>query len=160
MHGNLIEFPRHLYPPKGAKSIDIRRVCVIPAGTTEFTLLKFVCPQGSVAQFTHYAVYNDGLILTDFEFVPRVNGSRVFPYHGTPVDIAGTNGEQQKFLISLGLGTNLSNANLCNGELCLQPNQKIEWVVNNLGSVDAVMGVRMVGYFDPAVGVESSGFGG
>jgi hypothetical protein len=160
MHGNVVEFPRHLYPPEGAKGIDIRRVCTVTAGTTDDLIMRFVCPQGTVAHFTHYSVYNDGLILEDFEFVPLVNGSRVFPYHGTPIDIPGTNGRQQKFLISLGLGSNLSNANLVNGEIILQPLQKIEWRVKNLGVVDAIMGVRMVGYFDPAQGVLSSRFGG
>ena len=157
---NIVEFPRHLYPPEGAKSIDIRRVCVVPAGTQNECILRFKCPQGSVAHFIQYAVYNDGLNLTDFEFVPVVNESRVFPYHGSPIDIVGTNGEQQKFLISLGVGPNLSNANVINAELILQPSQEIKWLVSNLGSVEAVMGVRMIGYFDPSLGVSSSRFGG
>lgn len=155
----LVQFPEHLFPPEGAKQIDIRAVCSIEAGSSGYSLLKFTCPQGAVAKFTHYAIFNDGLLLNDYEFLPLVNGSRVFPYHGTPVDIPGTT--QQKFLISLGLAPNLSNANLINGNLSLSPGQTIEWIVKNLSAVETVMGVRMVGYFDPKGGVSSySGFGG
>lgn len=157
---SLIEFPRHLYPPAGAKGIDIRRACIFPAGTTNELLMKFVCPQGSVAHFISYGLYSDALFFNDIEFIPMVNGSRVFPYHGTPVDIPGTNGQQQYFKMALGLGANLSNACLVGGELILQPGQSIEWYAKNLGAVETVLGVRMVGYFDASLGVSSSKFGG
>jgi hypothetical protein len=158
---NIVEFPRHLYPPERAIGIDIRRACIIPANTAvEELLMRFVCPQGSVAKFLTYALYSDALFFNDIEFTPRVNGSRVFPFHGTPVDIPGSNGTQQYFKMALGLGPNLSNANLIGGELTLQPGQVIEWYCKNIATVDTVLGVRMVGYFDPSLGVSSSGFGG
>lgn len=161
MHDNLIELPRHLYPPQGAKGIDIRRTCIVPAATsTRELLMRFVCPQGSIAHFMAYGIYSDGLFLNDIEFIPLVNGSRVYPYHGTPIDIAGTNGAQQYFKMALGLAPNLSNANLINGELVLQPGQVIEWYCTNLAAVETVMGVRMVGYFDASLGISSTKFGG
>jgi hypothetical protein len=156
---NLVEFPRHLFAPEKAIGIDIRRACIVPAGTSvDELLMRFVCPQGSVARFISYALYSDALFFNDIEFIPRVNGSRVFPYHGTPVDIPGS--DQQYFKMALGLGPNLSNANLIGGELTLQPGQVIEWYCKNIATVDTVLGVRMVGYFDAAQGVSSSAFGG
>jgi hypothetical protein len=155
----LVEFPKHLYPPAGAKGIDIRRACIIPALTlTDELLMRFVCPQGTAARFISYGLYSDALYFDDIEFKPRVNGSRIFPYHGTPVDVPGTNGEQQYFKMGLGLGANLSNANLIAGEITIQPGQVIEWYVNNLATVETVLGVRMVGYF--GTGLISSMFGG
>lgn len=160
MKGSPIEFPPHLYPPEGAKGIDIRRACSVSAGSLDEIILRFVCPQGANAHFIAYGIYNDGLFFDDYDFIPKVNGSRIFPYHGTPVDIPGTNGEQQQFKIALGLGPNLTNACLINGEFIMQPGQVLTWTVNNRALVDTVMGVRMVGYFDPAQGVNSSRFGG
>lgn len=133
-----VEFPRHLYTPEGAQTVDIRKVCLVAPGATE-TILTFTAPQGSVTRFTHYGVFNDGLIETDFQFIPTVNERRIFPYHGDPND---------SYRISLGLGPDLTNNSLIEATLALAPGQVLKWIAVNNSAVAVTMGVRMKGYLD------------
>jgi len=144
------EFPRHLYTPEGAQSIDIRHVCVVLAGATE-ELLRFKAPLGSVTRFTHYGIFNDGALEDDFEFLPLVDGRRAFPYHGDP---------GENFRISLGLGPDLTNNSMIEAILALSPTQEIVWTARNSSTVDVTMGVRMKGYLDFSQRMVQTRYGG
>lgn len=146
-----VEFPPHLFIPDGAQSLDFRRVANIPSPTTNYELFKFVAPPGAVTRFISYGIFNDGLIASDYNFLPLVDGSRIFPYHGDPSD---------NFRIYLGLGPDLSNTSMIPCQLYLQPGQVLQWLVTNTSGVDCSLGVRMAGYFDTAQRRVTGRFGG
>jgi hypothetical protein len=146
-----VNFPRHLFIPEGAQSLDFRRVVNLPSPNTDYELFRFVAPPGAVTRFISYGVFNDGSNGADFNFKPLVDGSRIFPYHGDPSD---------NFKIYLGLGPDLSNTSLIPCQLYLQPGQVLQWLVTNTCGVDTSMGVRMVGYFDTAQQRVTGRFGG
>lgn len=139
----LVELPRHLFIPAQAVSIDIRRVCNVSPGSLitdpANVLIRYTAPPGAITRFISYGVFCDGELSADFAFEPKVDGSRVFPYHGDP---------SQDYRINLGLGPDLSNSSLIQCNLALTPGQTLTWSVENLSTVKTVMGVRMVGYFD------------
>ena len=147
----LVDLPRHLFIPEGASSIDFRRLATIGAGSVKQLLMRFTAPPGSITRFISYGIFNDGLAAVDFEFLPLVDGARVFPYHGDPMD---------NYKISLGLSPDLSNSSLIPCQLTLLPNQVLEWYVTNTSGVDTDMGIRMVGYFDAAEKQVTPRFGG
>ena len=135
-----VQLPAHLFIPAGAQALDIRVAADIAANTTDPSLLmSFTCPKAAVAQFIQYAVYSDGQLAANQEFIPRVDGKRVFPFQGDPND---------NFKINLGLSPDLSNAGLIQCQLTLNPGETIEWFIVNRNIVDLAMGVRMVGYID------------
>lgn len=135
----LIELPRHLYIPDNAQSVDIRKLCVIAPGETS-VLMTFTAPQGSKVQFLGYGIFTDAQDNTQIDFVPTVDGSRVFPYHGDPTD---------NFRMNLGLAPDLSNTSLIQCQLTLNPGQVLAWTVKNFDvDLEIPMGVRMVGYVD------------
>lgn len=146
-----VNFPRHLYIPEGAQSLDFRRVVNLPSPNTDYELFRFVAPPGAVTRFISYGVFNDGNAAADYNFKPLVDGSRIFPYHGDPSD---------NFKIYLGLGPDLSNTSLIPCQLYLQPGQVLQWLVTNTSGVDTSMGVRMVGYFDTSQQRVTGRFGG
>lgn len=150
----LVELPRHLFIPAQAVSIDIRRVCQVSPGSVisdpANIILRFTAPPGAITRFISYGVFCDGEFSADFAFEPRVDGSRVFPYHGDP---------SQDYRINLGLGPDLSNSSLIQCNLALTPGQTVTWAVENLSTVKTVMGVRMVGYFDASGQSVSPRFG-
>lgn len=149
-----ISLPRHMFNPDNVPSLDFRRACLIPANTTAalpFLLFEFTCPQGSVAVFTHYAIYCDGLDEDLVEFLPAVDGSRIFPYHGNPA---------KNFKMGLGLGPDLSNTCLIPANLKLFPGQTLRISAVNLDpGVSSAMGARFVGYLDNVNLVEAGRFG-
>ena len=135
-----VQLPPHLFVPADAQVIDMRRAADIAAGTTDpFLLMSFTCPKGAVAHFTQYAVFSDGALAANQEFIPRSAGARAFPYQGDPND---------NFRINLGLAPDLSNNSLIQCQLTINPGEKVEWFVKNTNAVDIAMGVRMVGYID------------
>jgi hypothetical protein len=135
-----VQLPHHLFVPAGAESLDIRVAADIGASTLAPTLLMdFQCPKGAVCHFIQYAVFSDGALAANQQFIPRVDGKRAFPYQGDPND---------NFKINLGLAPDLSNNSLIQCQLTLNPTEKIEWFVINANLVDVAMGVRMVGYID------------
>lgn len=146
-----VNFPNHLYIPAGAQSLDLRRVINAPVATVGYTLFSFTCPPGAITKFIKYGIYNDGLDGTNFEFMPTVDGSRIFPYHGDP---------SQNYKIYLGLGPDLSDTSMIPCQLSLQPGQTLTWKVTNTSGVDTAMGVRMVGYFDTTQQRTQGRFGG
>lgn len=133
-----VQFPEHLFVPFNAQSIDIRRAPLVVAGTTE-DILNYVAPIGGVSRFLAYAVYSDGNNAADYEFIPKINGRRVLPYHGDP---------DNNYKINLGLAPDLSNNSLIQCQLALNPGERLVWTLVNNSAFDTPMGVRMVGYLD------------
>jgi hypothetical protein len=143
-----VSFPPHLYIPEDAQSIDISELDNVPPGDT-VTLLSMTGLKGGFVYFTGYAVFNDALMLSLIELVPKVNGSRVLSLHGNP---------QLKFKMGLGLGPDLSTLIPC--QLMLQPNDVLTWEFTNNDVVDVAAGVRMSGYFSQSTIRKSGRFGG
>lgn len=135
------EFPRHLFVPAGAESVDLRSVWNIPAGTNDFSILRFVAPQGASTRFIKYGIFNDGNAAVDYDFKPLVNGNRIMRYHGEPM----ANGS---FHLALGLAPDLAEEAMVPYQITLNPGDILEWLVSNNSIVDTSMGVRMLGYFD------------
>lgn len=146
-----IELPYHLYPPVTAQTIDIKNAFSVSAGTTDFLVLRFEAPEGSITRFTHYAIVNDGLAAADFDFYPRVDNNRIYRYHGDPLS---------DFRIYLGTGPDLGNESLVSALITLQPRQVLTWHVTNRSAVDTLMAVRMVGYVDRTQNRAQERFGG
>lgn len=134
-----IDLPKHLYIPEDAQSVDIRRLANVGPATVQALLMSFRAPPSSTVRFIAYSVFSDGTLAANQEFIPRVNGNRIFPYHGDP---------NNNFRIDLGLGPDLSNANLIQTQLLLNPNDLLEWYITNTNAVAIAMGVRMMGYVD------------
>ena len=133
-----IRLPSNGYLPEDAQAIDMKNLFDVTAGTSE-TLIDFTAPPGGMTRLTHFAIFNDGLLATDFDFFPRVNGRRIFPFIGDPLD---------NFRIYLGVGPDINNTSLIHSPITLQPGQRLTWVAENRAAVDTTMGVRHVGYFD------------
>ncbi len=134
-----VSFPKHLFIPEGAESLDLRRVVSIPGGMVDYLLMEFTAPIGALTRFIGYGVYNDGYDANDFTFLPTVDNSRIFRYHGDPM---------HDYRIALGLAPDLGNEAIIPCQVTLQPNQTLRWYISNRGAVAANMGVRMIGYFD------------
>ena len=130
--------------PASGQSLDIRRVVDASAGTTSAMLINFQPPRGMEAIITAYGVYTDAALAIDTEFVPLLNGTRVFPYHGTPTDINNPN--KIPYRISLGLGPDLSNESMIECNLRIQDTQTFQWFITNSSTLSQVMGVRFKGF--------------
>lgn len=130
--------------PASGQSLDIRRVVDASAGTTSAMLINFQPPKGMEAIITAYGVYTDAALAIDTEFVPLLNGTRVFPYHGTPTDINNPN--KIPYRISLGLGPDLSNESMIECNLRILENQTLQWFITNSSALSQVMGVRFKGF--------------
>lgn len=146
-----IELPDNLFIPPGAESIDLKNLFDVTAGARA-TIIDFTNPAtGGLVVILSYAVFNDGLLASDFDFFPTVNNKRVYQYHGDPLD---------NFRIYLGTGPDLSNGSLINAQLYLQPGHRLRWVAENRAAVDTSMGVRVVGYVDRTKQRTQRRFGG
>lgn len=144
-------FPDHLYVPKGSQSLDIRRLVSMAAFSVDEEVFRFQAPRGQRVWFLGYSIFSDGELASTQEFIPRVNGNRVFPYHGDPND---------NFRINLGLGPDMSNQNVIHCQLPLEPTQVLTWSFTNSNAVPIAMGVRMIGYLDSANNQDSTRVGG
>jgi hypothetical protein len=145
-----VSLPPHLFVPADAQTIDIRNLANVPPATT-VDLLTFRGLKGGICYFIGYAVFFDALMFDLVNLVPTVNGARVFPLHGNP---------DRNFKIGLGTGSDVSNANLIQCQLLLQPNDILKWTFTNSDVVDVVAGVRMSGYFDQSTIHKIGRFGG
>lgn len=132
------EFPNHLFVPSSAQSVNILRLANVPSGTTT-DLIVFTAIKGTKTKFIGYAVFCDALMFSLINFVPTVNGKRIFPFHGDP---------QLNYKIGLGLGPDFSNNNLVPCQLDMQPGDVLRWTFTNNDTVDVAAGVRMIGYVD------------
>lgn len=130
--------------PAAGQSLDIRRVVAASPATINALLINFQPPPGMEAIITAYGVYSDAQFAAQTEFVPLLNGRRVFPYHGTPTDI--NNPQALPYRISLGLGPDLSNESMIECNLRILETQRFEWYISNTSLVEQVLGVRFKGY--------------
>lgn len=149
-----VELPSHIYPfiPSGSQPLDFRKLCNVLAGTsTKTEFMRFQAPEGTKTVFQAYAIFSDALNADLTQFIPEVDGQRVFPYHGDPTN---------NFKISLGLAPDISNNALIPAQLTLEPRQTLIWYVLNTDTVDVAMGIRMVGYFDSSARRVTPRFGG
>jgi hypothetical protein len=145
-----VSLPPHLFYPKTAQTVDIRRLAqVSPATTTN--LIVFTAPQGVRTNFMGYAVFSDAFSFDLINFVPTVNGARVFPYHGDP---------QANYKIGLGLAPDFSNGSLIQCQLLMNPNDVLVWQFTNNDVVAVTAGIRMVGYVDGTIVRGTPRFGG
>lgn len=145
-----IELPPHLFIPPTVFTVDIKNLAAVSPGAT-LQLIKFVCPEGAITHLLSYAIFNDGLLATNFDFYPRIDGRRIFPFHGDPLD---------NFRIYLGVDANLGANSLIQAYTTMQPGQILTWDVQNRDVVDTVMGVRVVGYVDRTQERKQGRFGG
>lgn len=143
-----VALPVNLFIPVGAQSVDISALANIPPDSTA-TILRFVGKKGSLTRFIGYAIFNDALMLSLLNLVPKVNGIRVFPFHGNP---------QLNFKMGLGLGPDLST--LVPATLDLNPGDVLTWEITNNDVVDIAVGVRMSGYLDQSTIRVTGRFGG
>lgn len=130
--------------PSNGQSLDIRRVVEITSGSIGELLLNFTPPKGMEAIITAYGIYSDAQFASQTEFIPTVNGSRVFPYHGTPTNV--NDSSVLPYKISLGLSADLSNESMIECNLRLQETQKFQWHITNTSTVTQILGVRFKGY--------------
>jgi len=130
--------------PKNGESFDIRRLSDTLSGTTDELFLNFAPPKGFEAIITGYGIFSDAQFATQTEFIPRVNGSRVFPYHGTPTDL--TNPRKLPYRISLGLGPDLTDESLIECSLRVKETDTFTWNLTNSSILTQAMGVRFKGY--------------
>jgi hypothetical protein len=147
---DVFQFPRHLYVPEGAESVDISRAFSVSAASS-LDILRFVAPQGAKTYFLGYAIFCDALLFSSVDYVPTVNGSRILKYHGDP---------QSNFKIALGNTVDLGNNAMRSCQLALNPGEILNWRVTNNDVVDIVMAVRMVGYVDSSNTRTNQRFGG
>lgn len=145
------QMPRHLFVPEGAQSVWIAKAYSIPDGTIGFDLMTFVAPKGAKTFFLGYGIFCDALLFNSVEYIPTVNGSRVFPFHGDP---------DNNFKIALGRTTDLGQDSMIPCQLALNPNDILKWKVSNTSGVDVVMAVGMIGYVDTTNTLTNSRFGG
>lgn len=143
-----VALPPHLFIPADSQSIDISALANVPPATT-VSLLSFRGLRGGLTKFIGYAIFNDALMLSLISLIPKVNGTRVLPFHGNP---------QLKFKLGLGLGADMSV--LIPVQLDLQPNDFLEWTFTNNDVVDVAVGVRMSGYFSQDTIRKTGRFGG
>lgn len=130
--------------PSNAESIDIRRVSDTSAGTFEDLFIKFQPPKGFEAIITGYGIYSDAQFAIQTEFIPKINGTRVFPYHGQPRDV--NNPLVLPYKICLGLGPDLTDVSLIECSLRIKETDVFEWYLTNASPVAQTMGVRFKGY--------------
>jgi len=145
-----VSLPDHLFIPRTGQSVDIRRLAnVLPATSTE--LIVFTAPPGQKTKFIGYGVFSDALLFNLVNFIPTVNGKRIFPFHGDP---------QVNYKIALGVAPDLSNNAMINCQLDMNPGEVLKWTFFNNDVVAVAAGVRMVGYVDVTVTRTAGRFGG
>jgi hypothetical protein len=139
-----VVFPAHIPIigiPVSAQSVDLRRLATVDP-LSETDLIIFIAPPTVSTKFTGYAIFSDALDFTLTQFIPTVNGARIFPYHGDP---------QLNYKIALGLGSDFGNANLIPCQLDMSPGSVLKWHFINSSTVPVSVGIRMSGYVDSTI---------
>lgn len=134
----ITDFPKHLFIPSYAQSVDLRNLAVITPASS-FDLIDFVAPLNGITRFYGYGLYNDALLFNNVEFLITVDGARALPFHGNP---------NQNYKLVLGVAPDLSNSSIVNCSIQLNPGQRLIARAVNDAAVDVIMGVRFVGYLD------------
>ncbi len=145
-----VSLPPNLYIPESAQSVDIRRLASVPPGTTT-DLIVFTAPQSVSTMFIGYAVFSDAFSFDLINFIPTVNGSRIFPFHGDP---------QDNYKIGIGLAPDFSQGSLIPCQLKMNPGEVLRWSFTNNDVVAVAAGVRMSGYVDSSIVRKNPRFGG
>jgi hypothetical protein len=149
--GTRVIFPDHLYMPEYGAPLDLRVLGDLdPTGPAYTEIFRFTAPDGAIVRFTHYAIFNDGLLAADYDFLPEIDGRKIFEYQGDPADRR----------IYLGVAPDLSNTSLIESPISMQPGQTLTWRVRNSSAVTASVGVRMKGYVDRSQSRKQQRFGG
>lgn len=143
-------FPPHLFLPASAQSVNLQNLFDVTAGTSQL-IIDFTVPNGSFLYLLGYALFNDGLLASDFDFIPRVNGRRIYEFHGDPLD---------NFRLYLGLSTDFNNSAVVTAPMQIQPGDRLTWEAVNRSLVDTTMGVRVTGYIDRGQIRNQARFGG
>ncbi len=153
-----VNFPRHLFPPQGVDTVDMRIDRLMAPGEI-FDLITFQ-PSAlgitSAVYITHYAIFNNGLLEADYSFLPTLNKKRIYKYHGNPKNTRSPG----TFLLSLGLAPDLADYALSNGYLVMNPQDTLNWRATNSSAVATAMGVRVVGYVDSGTIRTTQKYGG
>jgi hypothetical protein len=145
-----VALPPHLFMPEDAQSVNISSERLVAPGTQ--TILTFSGVPGSIVRFLSYAFYSTAPSPAfPSQIVPTVNGIRVFPYHGDPLD---------NYSINVSSGPDLSNGSMISCLLDLQPTDKLEWTYFNATGGNVNVGIRMVGYVDQSTIRKIGRFGG
>ncbi len=142
------QLPLHRFSPVNSESLDIRDAVNIGAATAKTLLFQFVCPVGKQAFITDYVLYNDALNANAVEFIPELNGNRIFRYHGTPYI---KDGNINSTRLSLGLTPDLGNGGLVECKLHMKEGDILSWYVVNSDVVAVNMGVRIKGYVNSSL---------
>jgi hypothetical protein len=134
--------------PMNAMSFDARRIVEVSSGTFDEILMELTPPEGYELIVEGYAVYSDAQFASYTEFIPRLNGSRQFPYHGTP----DLNNPYAPFKITMGLDNNLADSSIIPCNMRVSDQEVFSWSLTNQSPVSQVMGVRVKGYVRPVGG--------
>lgn len=139
LRGDEVQLPRHLFIPKGAEVVNFARLVNVPAGTVNQVIWEHTAKSSEFFTFVKYAIFNEGLIASQFSFYPTIANKRILRYHGDPED---------NFRLALSTGTDLSETSLVQCNEILRPNSTIQWRVTNNSAAPVRMGVRMLGYLE------------
>lgn len=145
-----ISLPPHLFIPSTGQSVDISNLISVDPGQT-VEILRFTAPLGVATKFIGYTLYTNAINFDDVAFVPTVNGSRVFPYHGNP---------QANMKLALSITGDLGQNGIRWAQLNMQPNDVLRWTITNSGTSPFAAGVRMIGYVDATIIRQSGRIGG
>jgi hypothetical protein len=152
---HLSELPDHLFIPRTAQSLNLINRVVATEGdppglvATTYSIMSFTTPKsGGVMRIWDYALTTDA---EDIEFRILINGHNALPYHGNP---------NNKFRIDKPTGIALSNLDLVECQLLLQPNNHVEVIMVNNTATGTFYGARLVGYFDADQVRRADRFGG
>lgn len=142
-----VDFPDHLFIPKGAESIDIAQICEVEKhnGISDdpFKMLTLKPEKGEEIYILSYGLYTDAELGSDVEFFLKINGKKALRLHGRPDSAT----DPSKYILNFGLSPDLSNNGLKNCQILLTPNDifTVE-AVNRNDDLTIPMGVRIVGY--------------
>lgn len=139
--------------PSNGISYDARRVVEVSSGSIDEEILALTPPEGYELIVEGYSVYSDAQFAIHTEFIPRLDGTRQFPYHGTPVP----NEPHLPFRITMGLDNNLADSSIIPCNMRVSDQNVFSWSVTNKSPVAQVMGVRIKGYIR-ALDLESADY--
>lgn len=147
------ELPKHLFPTEDASTVELTNATLVLAGATDIPLITYQAQQGSMVRLLGYAftIYNPAIVPyfpTSFVFlVPRINGKRIFAFHGDPAVAAGIvpNVPAQR---SIYTPTGPDITTLFPGLAMMQPGDVLTWSATNLGGSNVQIQIRQSGYAD------------
>ena len=79
---NILEFPVHLFPKRGAETFDIRTSFALTPPTKTIVLIDWIIPSGAIGFWRFYSLFSDVPAGTTARWNFQVNGTEVFKFHG------------------------------------------------------------------------------